>query len=194
MQDGADISGTKDGDDPVPTFSLKPAPFKIEVLPLSCKPGLALETPTTIKYLQATPIIFAGSGYWQAGDLANAGVLGSAAIAGNPRTTLDEEISIQTRDVEWARGAYKVACNVLTYCPQVVKAYRTAWPFLDPKTTDNRGLAEFTLFSKFSPMSGAAGREIYAVVYAVEGEVLKGGYAQFYLLKPNILRLKFSQR
>lgn len=191
VQDAIVLTSTTSGDPELPTYRLRAAPFRIEVTPTACAPGLAFTRREALGYLRGTPMLFSGSGYWQAGDLASAGVLTSGAT-GNPRTTLDEEVALQTSDKAWAAQVYRQACDKLGYCPAVAKTHRTAWPFLDPKTLDNRGFAEFTLFDKFKPMSAAEGRELLAVVYTVELEFQKDRFSSpFHVLKPHVLALKF---
>ncbi|MBI3447244.1 MAG: hypothetical protein HY055_18210 [Magnetospirillum sp.] len=148
----------------------------------------------TVKAITTTSRVFTGAGYAMAGDETSAVSLTTAAVARNPRTSLDEEIAMQTRDVAWGRLAYQDACTLLGYCPQPVKAYRSAWPFLAPKTQADQGFAEFSQFDQKQPMTAAAGREIHAVVYMVETVYLKDRNPQFFILKPHVLRLMFDRQ
>lgn len=194
VQDGARISPVVGGESGPPSYRLKPSPFRLEVSSPTCKPGFALVTRESVKVISATPRVFTGAGYWMAGALTTAMTLTEAAVARNPRTSLEEEIAMQTPDAAWGRLAYQDACTLLNYCPQPIKAYRSTWSFLDPKTRSDRGYAEFTLFDRLQPMAAAAGREFHAVVYMVETVYLKNKEPQFFILKPHILQLSFDRQ
>jgi len=177
------------------TFKLAPSEFKIEVTQEGCNPTIALVNEHELAYITETPLIFGNGAYWVAGDIATADMLGTAAIARNPRTTIDEEIQLATSKVAWAKQQYQELCKSLSYCPTPVKHYATAWPFTDPATRNNRGFAEFKRFDSFGAMDRAAGRTLLAVIYTRWKTLSDGeGWNQtrLYVLKPHAVVLDFS--
>ncbi|MEA5559510.1 hypothetical protein [Nodularia spumigena] len=178
------------------TFKLSPQEFRLEVTPDACEPSIALQTKHELAYITQTPLIFGTGGYWVAGDSDTADILGVAAIGGNPRTTIEEEIESATSKVAWAKQQYQELCTSLTYCPTPVKHYATAWPFLDPITKKNRRFADFKRFDKFSTMSQASGRVLSAVVYTNWETIVGGtGWNQsfLYVLRPHVITFDFRQ-
>lgn len=173
-------------------YKLGAKPFRIEVAPPDCAPTMALVTSHRLDYILQTPLVFSPSGVFMAGDPKEADIL--ANLGGdNPRTTLAEILS-GTSESAWARQQFDELCGVLGYCPTPTLAFSTAWPFLDPATTEFRGTADFRRFSKFEPMSGASGRVLLAVVYTRWKTLTKGsGFSQsvFYVLKPHALIFDF---
>lgn len=177
-----------------PTFKLAANEFKIEVVPLACDPSIALFVPSQLGYVTQTPLIYGTGSYWMAGSSQTSDILATAS-GGNPRTTFEEEIELSTSQrAQWALDQYKKLCDSLGYCPTPVKHYATAWPFLDSKTLENRGYANFKRFDEFSPMQRAQGRVIHAVVYT-KWKVLRSGTAwndiQHYILQPHVVLLDF---
>jgi hypothetical protein len=178
------------------TYKLTPNEFKIEVAQDGCSPSIALVNEHELAYITETPLIFGNGGYWVAGDIATADILGTAAIGRNPRTTIDEEIQLATSKVAWAKQQYQELCKSLSYCPTPVKHYATAWPFTDPATRNNRGFAEFKRFDNFGAMDRAAGRLLYAVVYTNWKTLIDGegwNQSRLYVWKPHAVVLDFRQ-
>lgn len=190
FQGEAEISPTPAGK--TNAYPLAAKPFRIEVAPPDCTPTMALVTPHRLDYILQTPLVFSPSGVFMAGDPKEADIL--ANLGGdNPRTTL-AEILAGTSEPAWAKQQFEELCGTLGYCPTPTLAFSTAWPFLDPATTEFRGYADFRRFSKFEPMSGASGRVLLAVVYTRWKTLTKGsGFSQsvFHVLRPNALIFDF---
>lgn len=173
-------------------YKLSATPFKVQISPTECAPTMALVTTHHLAYILRTPLVFSPSGVFMAGDPNETDILTNVG-GENPRTSLAEVLS-STSQGAWAKQQFDELCTSLGYCPTPTLAYSTAWPFLDPATTDFRGYAEFKRFSKFESMSGASGRVLFAVIYTRWKELTKGtgfGQSVFYVLKPNAVIFDF---
>jgi hypothetical protein len=189
VQEGQEVVPAVNGN--LKTYKLEPDDFRIEVRPASCAPTMALVGKHHLSYITQTPLVFSPMGVFGAGSAQYADILAEAR-GDNPRTSLDEVIERTTRETSAARFAYDELCGKLGYCPAPVLAFSTAWPFLDPKTRDFRGYAEFRRFTQFTPtMSTAAGRVLLAVVYTQYAMVSVGNRPMFYVLRPHAIELDF---
>lgn len=197
FQAGREISPIFSGG--VRKFNLAPKPFRIEVAPANCSPTIALVTPSWLEYLLQAPLVYSPAGVFMAGDFEGATVLTNVG-GDNPRTSLAEIISLSTTDKTVDRVMKKNfddLCAGPDSCPTPALAFSSAWPFLDPKTREFRGYAEFDQFSKFESMAAASGKKILAVVYTrLSMSTIRAGSAEgiFYLLEPNALELDFSEQ
>ena len=103
------------------------------------------------------------------------------------------EHSEESEDV-WLNKVYNNACTTFGECPPTVRAVRTAWPFFDPETTEDRGFAKFTMYDKIRPISALAGKELHLVIYTSEIEYENKDHVRYSVLRPNVLRIKFSSK
>lgn len=178
-------------------FKLSPKVFRIEVSPLTCSPSIATYNRHEIAYITQTPLIYGNGSYWLAGDSSTADILSVDDGSNNPRTSIEEEIDVRGFDTEWLRQQYNEQCKVLTFCPTPVKHFASAWPFLDPNTQENRGVAIFNRFRENIPLSKVSGRVINTVIYTewkkIDKPVNNRVLSFFYLLKPHVVVLDFRK-
>ena len=192
IQDGRDI--LPEVSDKISSFKLAASDFKIEVSPRACNPSISLTDRHQLAYLTQTPLVFSTGSYWVAGDIESADMLASAAALGNARTTIEEEIESFTSEISWAQQQYRNACSSLGYCPTPAKTFATAWPFLDPESKENRGVAEFKRLNQFRSLGQASGAVLVAVVYSNWKVISKGekwSEKRLYLLKPHAIAFDF---
>jgi hypothetical protein len=192
FQDNVEIVSSKEA---VPVFKLLPAPFRVELTPAECRPGINLALKTQITYLTKTSKVFSGAGYYMAG--APSSSLLDLGGAHNPRSDIDEEITMGTDATVWARAEYDKACRDLKGCPTAAKPYQSVWPFVDPVTGANRNYAEFNYAQGKNPLSTIAGRKLYVVAYT-PWKTFKSGPEEwrspsFYLFDVHPFSLEFSR-
>lgn len=187
VQDGTEVRPTQA--DKVSVFKLQPSDFRLEVGPASCDPSMALVTPHQLAYITQTPLVFSGSGVFIAGDFSDTDMLTHYG-AENPRTTF-EEITDNNDFRDQIKQQYADVCKTLRFCPTPVLAFSSSWPFLDPKTREFRGYAEFKRFNKFGAMHAAAGRVLLVVVYTRWRTLTQAQHSWFYVLRPHAIALDF---
>jgi hypothetical protein len=179
----------------VPVYKLQPAPFRVEFTPAECRPGINLALKTEVAYLTKTAKVFSGAGYYMAG--APTSSLLDLGGSRNPRSDIEEEITMMTSATEWARAQYDKVCRELKACPTVAKAYQSTWPFVDPASGASRNHAEFSFAQGNRPLSTIAGRKLYLVAYT-PWKTFKAGPEEyrstgFYLFNVHPFALEFSR-
>ncbi len=193
FQDNVEIvSSVKES---IPVFKLLPAPFRVELTPAECRPGINLALKTEIAYLTKTPKVYSGAGHYMAG--APTASLLDLSGARNPRSDIEEEITMGTDATVWARAQYEKVCKELKGCPTVAKAYQSTWPFVDPVTGADRNYAEFNFARGQNPLSTIAGRQLYLVAYT-PWKTFKSGPDEwratgFYVFNVHPFSLEFSR-
>jgi hypothetical protein len=172
-------------------YSLKSAPFQIEVSSEDCNPSIGnLNNIGDALYLATNPYAVSFAGMGMAGSAMDDVVVVGMSV--NPRPDANELSSFGTSD----KREISQLCKDFGKCPMQIFAFRRYWPFLLDGNAKQGKVATFKRFSEKQPISDAFGlvpMVVFTKASRDEAEY-RTGHENLSILAMHTMLLTFSPR
>ena len=156
IQDGKAVPSRMDGG--APSYSLRGAPFRIEVTSAMCDPSIGiLLKPADFKFVADSAVIATTTGFEMAGNENGNDVL--FLRSEDPRLIPPFQDMFDSVEKQYA-----ALCKQLGKCPLKIRAIRSYWAFASDGAGTRRNFAHFNRLSREKPMLGTKG-DVPVVVY-----------------------------